>query len=662
MRSKREVRCRAEWVESPLVLPAVAIPTDIWQSTLVAGVVLLVVGCLVLVRVARVLRTRLKAATEKERFSSLFHHGEESILTVDTDGRIELANPTFTERHASIPGDLSGKAISSLFSPSCRSQVLSCLRTALTGTARKVEATFHSGESTLDVELTAVPLKNEGTIVGACIYLRDITDRKTLQKELHSRALHDYLTGLPNRALFQDRLEHALSRVQRSGEAVSLLYIDLDRFKPVNDLLGHEVGDGVLEQVALRLKGLVRSADTVARVGGDEFAILLELNGDLEEAMVSANRAVASLREGMEVGGEVIQIGASVGVAVSDEGIDVPSDLVRRADLAMYEAKKRGGFQAYAYHPELEEQADGFGDRLEGELRKALLLGDLYLEYQPIVDVDGETLMGLEALVRWNHHEFGQVGPAHFIPIAEESSLIADLDRWVLERACLDTKDLLASADQDVMLSVNLSARHFGEPDFLSAISDIILRTGFDPESLQLEITETAAGGDADRIRRLKALGVKVAIDDFGSGYSSLGYLRELDVDVLKVDRSFVLALGADPSSVAIVRTIITLAEILELEVIIEGIEDTVQLGHLEELGGRYVQGFLWGRPVGLEDLPALLRDGVRRRVSQDENSVIAEGLSADVAEGRPYLAPLGGRPSDGGRLDLDRVRALEGR
>jgi len=639
---------------SGALLPAVAVPIGVWQVTSAVAVVTLAVFAWVLARTVRKLRDRETLAEERERFSALFEDGGSPMVVVDHDGRMESANPAFMERHATLAEGLRGRAITSIFSGSSRSSVLGAVRTALNGSARKSEATFVNGESRLDVELTTVPLRHEGEIVGSCVYIRDITNRKQLEQELHSRALHDYLTGLPNRALFQDRLEHALHRVERSGESVTLLYMDLDRFKPVNDRLGHEVGDRVLEKVAVRLKALVRGGDTVARVGGDEFAILIETACEPDEALASANRAVAAVREEFEIEDELITIGASVGIAISDAEVASPADLVRRADLAMYEAKKRGGFQVYAYHPELEEEHDGFGERIESELRKALKLGELHVVYQPIVDVDGESLWGLEALVRWNHAEFGQVYPSQFIPIAEESSLIATLDRWVLETACREIKELFADWDQKVMLSVNLSARHFSESDFISAVSDIILDTGFDPDRLQLEITETAAGGDADRVRRLKALGVKVAIDDFGSGYSSLGYLRELDVDVLKVDRSFVLALGADPSSVAIVRTIITLAEILDLEVIIEGIEDNVQLGYLEELGGRYVQGYLWGRPLKIDALPEIFRDGVRRLDSVDSDS---DSDGAGLQESRPYLAPVGGRANDDGVADLNRVR-----
>ena len=604
-------------------------------------------------RLRRRLVRAAAAGADRQRFESLFRLSARPMLLLDANGLVEQGNPTFVERYPVLARSLVGKPVTGLAVPSSRSVLIRCLKSALEGSQEAAEVVCVFGESALDVEVTASPMSIDGKVVGTCVTFEDISDRKRHESELHGRALHDYLTGLPNRALFHDRLNHALNRVKRTGGTVALLYIDLDRFKPVNDRMGHAIGDRVLETVAERLGALVRSADTVARVGGDEFAILLEHAEDERESLTAAERVVSVLRAEMSIGDAPILIGASVGVALSDSTIDGPADLVRRADLAMYEAKKRGGFQAYAYHPELEDGHDDIGERLETDLRRAIELNELHVAYQPIVDVDGEELIGVEALVRWTHAEFGNVFPSTFIPLAERSALVADIDRWVLERACRDLSEVarIVGGDRSLLLSVNLSARHFDEPDFIASVSDIILRTGIDPVNLQLEITETVAGGDAEKVRRLKALGVKVAIDDFGSGYSSLGYLRELDVDVLKVDRSFVLALGADPSSSAIVRTIITLAEILDLEVIIEGIEDARQLKHLRELGGRYVQGFLWDRPMRAERLPALLRDGVRRSDAGDTNPAgTDETRGGEVV---PYHSPIGMGPRSPGLRDL---------
>ncbi|MGH7539634.1 MAG: putative bifunctional diguanylate cyclase/phosphodiesterase, partial [Gemmatimonadota bacterium] len=324
---------------------------------------------------------------------------------------------------------------------------------------------------------------------------------------------------------------------------------------------------------------------------------------------------VSLVRSPFILRGEEFSVGASVGVAVSSPETQGADHLVRQADLAMYDAKRRGGFRHRLYSQELEAGRSDDHSRLEGELRRALERDELTLRYQPIVDIVSDRIVGIEALVRWMHDDLGPLPPSLFIPIAEKSSLIAEIDRWVLERGCREMTALVGQGEVgELFLSVNLSARHFDEPDLVDAVSGIVLATGFDPDRLQLEITESAAGGDMEKVRQLKMLGVKVAIDDFGTGFSSLGYLRDLDVDVLKVDKSFVLALGADPASVAIVRTILTLADMLDLEVIVEGIENPVQLAHLEDLGGRFVQGYFFGEPAALSDLPAVLRAGVRPR------------------------------------------------
>ncbi|MDX1579901.1 MAG: bifunctional diguanylate cyclase/phosphodiesterase, partial [Gemmatimonadota bacterium] len=440
---------------------------------------------------------------------------------------------------------------------------------------------------------------------------------------LENRALHDYLTGLPNRALFADRLKHALRRGRRDGDYVALLYVDLDRFKPINDRAGHAVGDEILREVSARLRTVVRDADTVARLGGDEFALLLETVGSETQAITAAERIVTLVRTPVVVDGEEHQVGASVGIAISSAETREPDDLVHQADLAMYEAKRRGGFQHRLYTPELEQLDTDWSIRLEADLRRAIERSELELEYQPIVDTKDRAIVGVEALVRWSHPDHGPLLPASFIPIAEESSLVAELDRWVLERGCREIRRLIEFGviHEPFSLSVNLSARHFEEPDFIDAISDILLRTRFDPDDLQLEITESAAGNDMEKVCALKKLGVRVAIDDFGTGFSSLSYLQDLDVDVLKVDKSFVLALGADPASIAIVRTIMTLADMLDLGVIVEGIEDAGQLVHLEDLGGSLVQGYLFGRPVTAAKLPALVSKGIAESLEDGDRA-----------------------------------------
>ncbi|MDX1394457.1 MAG: EAL domain-containing protein [Gemmatimonadota bacterium] len=574
---------------------------------------------------------------QRQEHQSLFQNNVDGVVAVDADGSIVMANPSACELVGHSEDELLGLPFSELIVGEGRKRAMAALDAALAGMHSTIETEVqqHHQDDVAEVEMTSVPILLNDDVVGVYEILRDSTERKRLERELEDRALHDYLTGLPNRALFSDRLAHALNRRRRDGESVALLYVDLDRFKPINDRAGHKVGDRLLCEVASRLKSLVRDADTVARIGGDEFAVLLETVEGERQALAAAERIVAIVRAPIIAAGEEHQVGASVGIAVSTEELEHPEELVHQADLAMYEAKRRGGFQFKLYSHELEQEGSGWADQVEGQLRRSVEKEELELVYQPIVDTSGSRIVGVEALVRWRHPEHGLLMPSSFIQVAEKTSLIAEIDRWVLERSCTEVKRLFdfGVIDTPFCLSVNLSARHFDEPDFVEAIEGILRSTAFASNLLQLEITESSAGGDRDKIRELKGLGVKVAIDDFGTGYSSLGYLRDLDVDVLKVDRSFVLALGADPASVAIVRTILTLAEMLDLEVIVEGIEDPVQLAHLRDLGGNLVQGFFFGRPVPSEDLAALLSRGVDPSKRQDVG--MAETSAA------PGLTPL---------------------
>jgi len=585
-----------EWLQHPATLPfafgLLGAMLFVWRNYLLVG------------------EGRRALEIKSQEHDSLFTRHVDAVIAVDPNGMIARTNPAAIELTGRPAGDLVGQPFMHLISPTTRPKTQRALATALEGKQNTVstEVPQSRGERA-DIELTSVPIVVNGKVVGSYEILRDATERMRLKRELENRALHDYLTGLPNRALFADRLEHAFRRGKRDGDYVALFYVDLDRFKPVNDLGGHAVGDEVLREISARLRTVVRDADTVARLGGDEFAVLLETVESEEQAIFAAERIVALVRAPVRVEGEEYRIGASVGIAVSSPETASPEQLIHQADLAMYDAKRRGGFQHRLYSYELEQVDADWAMRIEADLRRAIERNEMELVYQPIVESKSSTIVGLEALVRWTHPEHGPLLPASFIPIAEESSLIVELDRWVLEHGCRELCRLLdfGVVSDDFFLSVNLSARHFEESDFLESISDILLRTRFDPDRLQLEITESSAGGDVEKVRRIKTLGVKVAIDDFGTGFSSLSYLRDLDVDVLKVDKSFVFSLGVDPASAAIVRTILTLAEMLHLEVIVEGVENPSQLKQLEELGGSLVQGYLFGRPVPASKLPAML-------------------------------------------------------
>ncbi len=586
-------------------LIAVAVPPLLLHS--VAGAVTLVLVVVLLIAWWRAVRRSDSSPLEAQ-----FDMNLEAIVMIDRDGIIMRGNRCFEEMVGAPGESVAGRPFLDFVTGWSRQRATAALKEAMEGGRPTVELGIGNPGGHVDARVFCGPDNGRRRVVGAWALLRDITEQKRSERELEDRALRDFLTGLPNRALFNDRLEHAVARTRRGSSEIALLYMDLDRFKPVNDRAGHAVGDDVLREVAQRLVGVARAGDTVGRIGGDEFGVLLESAANPAEAMCVAARILSQIGLPFVFGGEEISIGASVGIAMTGDDAREPEELVRRADMAMYEAKRRGGLQRHMYSKELEREPIHLGQRIEEDLRDAIAGNQLFLEYQPIVDVTGRRFTGVEALVRWEHPEFGRVFPAVFLPVAERSSLIADLDRWVLATACYEVAEVTTRAglEDPPVLSVNLSPRHLEESDFLPTLAGILDRSGTDPGRIQLEVTESAASGDRELIQKMKGLGVRIAIDHFGTGFSSLAYLRDLDIDVLKVDRSFAISLAADPASVAMVRTILTLAEMLDVEVIIEGVEDPEQLIRLEGLGGRYVQGFMFGRPIDAAGLPTVLMSG----------------------------------------------------
>jgi len=566
-----------------------------------------------------------------QRYESLFRNNTDAVASLDRAGGILSVNEAFTKLTGWDEESVQGTAFVGCVVSEDRAPVLETLEAAWEGTPRNRETVLRDRDGRMiEVKLTTVPIQVGRSVGGVYQIAQDIRLRKEIERQLETQALHDYLTGLPNRALFQDRLEHAMEHAQRSGDQIALLYIDLDRFKAVNDGDGHETGDEVLKAVASRLGIFLRGGDTVARIGGDEFAVLLETVEDEGAVLRVASKITTLLSKPIPLETGEIQIGASVGVALSAPETKTPEDLVRRADMAMYEAKRVGGHRHHLYGPDLEARHNIFPLHLESDLRQAIERNELRVFYQPIVDLAGTRIVGVEALARWEHPEHGLLQPERFIPLAEETGLIIPLDRWMLRRACREVRQLRsrgATNVESLLLSVNYSKLHMEGEESLDAIATILADELFDASKLQLEITETAAVGDREQVKALKELGVILAIDDFGTGFSSLGYLQDVEVDVLKIDRSFVHSLGEDPASAAIVRTILTLANVLKLEVIIEGIEDVAQLRRLQELGGRYVQGFYFARPMSFNELKDVEMQGlppewVLRRTSEDAGAL----------------------------------------
>jgi diguanylate cyclase (GGDEF)-like protein len=424
------------------------------------------------------------------------------------------------------------------------------------------------------------------------------------------KALHDALTGLPNRALLADRLEQVLARSARSGSGVAVLFVDLDRFKLINDSRGHAAGDELLVTVGDRLRRAVRASDTVARFGGDEFVVVCEDQVAALQASLVAERITEVLREPVLVDGQEIFLSASVGIALSD-GTTSPDGLLRDADAAMYRAKEQGRARSEFFDATMRTAAVV---RLETQsaLHRAVEREELRLHYQPVVHLASGSLAGVEALLRWEHPQHGLIAPASFIPLAEETGLIVPIGRWTIERAVAQLAHWQRTQPgRPLTVNVNLSARQLRQPDLADSVAEIIGAHGIDPAALCLELTESTLMEDVDGHRAtlsaLQALGVRLAIDDFGTGYSSLTYLRRLPVDVLKIDQVFVQGLGRHRSDTAIVESVIGLAHALGLVVVAEGVETGEQVAHLQALGCDLAQGYHFARAQAAEDIESLL-------------------------------------------------------
>jgi diguanylate cyclase (GGDEF)-like protein len=457
------------------------------------------------------------------------------------------------------------------------------------------------------------PRRRRGaTFVGV---VQDVTERKRLESELTRQALHDPLTGLANRALFQDRVARALGRAARQPAAAAVLYLDLDDFKRVNDTLGHAAGDALLAAVADRLLNATRGCDTVARLGGDEFAVLLDHVADPGDALTVVDRVLAALARPVAVGAAHLVPRASVGVAHAAPGMSA-DDLVRDADVAMYHAKRRGAGGYELFVPAMRE-AVVVERAFEADLGAALDAGEFRLVYQPILALDGAApaapaaVTGAEALLRWEHPTRGLVSPAEFIQRAERTGLIVAIGRWVLRTACRDAATWPHGAGGPPTVAVNVSARQLADPRLVDDVTDALASARLPAERLLLEITETTLAEDTEatlaRLQALKAVGVRLAIDDFGTGYSSLAYLQRFPVDVLKIDKAFVDGVARDESDAAIVRAIVALAEALGVRTVAEGIEEPTQCAALRALGCAQGQGYLFARPLPPDALAALL-------------------------------------------------------
>ncbi|GID27962.1 putative bifunctional diguanylate cyclase/phosphodiesterase [Paractinoplanes brasiliensis] len=557
-------------------------------------------------------------------FRTLIQNASDVILIVDGDDTITYASPS-ADTVLGHP-DLAGTPLPALIAVSHHTALSEALAAVKSG-RDQAEATdlavLCEDGRLLQIECTGRDLRDDPTVGGLVLTMRDVTERRRLEDDLSHLAFHDGMTGLANRVLFRNRLEQAFSVAERDDAVIAVLFVDLDDFKDVNDTLGHAVGDQLLVSVGERISQVVGVADTAARMGGDEFAVLIEQSHDATRAEEIAERIVQALAEPVELpdglgGSHIVSGAASVGVA-TNRGAASGTELLRHADLALYQAKgeAKGTWQRY--------QSDlhtAMVQRLEtrAALHEAIDNEQFAVMYQPIVDLGSAETVGMEALVRWQHPTRGLLGPYHFIEAAEESGAIVEIGRWVLCEALREIARMHA-AEPDTTLryvSVNVSARQFRTPGFVDQVREALADSGADPQWLLLEITESLLLRDADQVRNdlgeLRALGVRIAIDDFGTGYSSLSYLRQMPVDVLKVDKSFIDDILGSEQQRALVDAIVTLARNLDLAVVAEGIEDEGQRAELIAMGCPYGQGYLFSKPVWPHEIAAGRRSSEEAR------------------------------------------------
>jgi diguanylate cyclase (GGDEF)-like protein/PAS domain S-box-containing protein len=557
-------------------------------------------------------------------FRSLVHNASDMITVVDKRGAIAYLSPSSERLVGAGAETLVGSTFRDLVHPDDRAFYDGLVANATAQPNAVVEAQFrlgHADASVRQVDAIVSNLTTDPAVAGLVFNTRDVTDRYRLEKELEQRAFYDSLTGLPNRAVFRDRLQHALARAGRDGrDWIAVLLLDLDGFKVVNDSMGHSAGDELLVEVARRISASCRASDTVARLGGDEFAVLLEDAVSEVSAVQLASRLQECLAAVFEIRSREVFVGASIGVALALDTSAGPEELVRNADTAMYSAKIAGKGRYAVFQPEMHERTVEFFE-IQADLKHALERGEFALHYQPIVDLETERICGVEALVRWEHPKRGLVMPGAFISVAEETGMIGQLGVWVLGEACRQAAAWRESAPggSGLTLNVNLSMRQLLEPDLVARVAEVLRESRLDTAALTLEMTEGALvqdpGPTAEKLRALKQLGIGLALDDFGTGSASLAHLRQFPIDVLKIDRSFVDDVArADSDAAALVQAIVELARTLRLGTVAEGVESPDQVSALRRANCERAQGYLFGRPVPPAELEAMLRTEAIRR------------------------------------------------
>jgi diguanylate cyclase (GGDEF)-like protein/PAS domain S-box-containing protein len=541
------------------------------------------------------------------RYRLLFEQNAAGVCVTEVSGLIIDCNLTFATMLGYARSDLIGRQAGELYArPAQRTDLMSVLDDSPTLNSVELELRKKDGQAIWGLmNLTLVGDRIHTTVV-------DISDRKRAEEQIEFHAYHDVLTHLPNRKLFTDRLTQSISRARRANKPLAVMFVDLDHFKSINDTLGHEAGDELLLEMAIRLRANVREDDTVARLGGDEFTIILAELRQPEDAVSVAEKIIKAVEQPLSIAGTSIEVSASIGIALyPDDGSDAES-LLRNADSAMYRAKEAGRNTYQLCTDDMKRRAV---ERLslETRLRRAITEGQLVLHYQPQVSLTTGTVIGVEALVRWNDPERGLVHPSAFIPMAEESRLILPLGEWVLHTACAQMRTWLDAGLDVPLMAVNLSLRQFQQYDIVQSVRRVLADTGLDAGALELEITETAAMQNAETtvevLQALRELGVSIAIDDFGTGYSSLNYLKRFPITAVKIDRAFIRDLATSEGDSAIVAAVVGIARALKLRVIAEGVETEEQLSFLRRRNCDAAQGYLFSRPVSAAVLPERLTE-----------------------------------------------------
>jgi diguanylate cyclase (GGDEF)-like protein/PAS domain S-box-containing protein len=561
------------------------------------------------------------------RFASLVANSSDVVMVIDPDTTVRYASPSAHRVLGFQPEELDGTRFAELIMPEDRTHALSFL-TAIDGEGHVGLAEYRVLDRegmALYVETSRTNLMHDPNVKGIVLNTRDISERKRFEEQLSHQAFHDQITGLANRALFQDRVTHALERQSRDGKPVAVLFMDLDDFKTVNDSLGHAAGDQMLVEISRRLVARLRTADTAARLGGDEFAVLLEDGG--EEGLTAADvagRILETFEEPFLLDGTEVYTHASIGISVAEpEAAPHHADeLLRNADVAMYMAKEGGKGRYQLFEPAMHDTALRRLE-LKAALQRALDHEEFRLFYQPVMELPTGRIIGVEALLRWFHPTDGIIPPLDFIPLAEETGLIVPIGHWVLMEACRYAATLTDRfPDSALDMAVNLSARQIARPEIVDEVREALQTSGLDPSRLILEITESVMIHDIDlaiaRLSELKTLGVQLAIDDFGTGYSSLNYVRRFPVDILKVDKSFIDGVTEEGESSALTAAVIELASILNLKPVAEGIERADQLERLISMRCDLGQGFFFAKPLPGDELESLLTDHIAMQAEAD--------------------------------------------